>query len=83
MVDAGLAGGRSAARGSRFLLVAPRSSYPRTVSVHLATCPNCKGEMDVTDVGPYTRVRCPGCGEEVWCLSREIPPLIGKLRSRC
>jgi tRNA A-37 threonylcarbamoyl transferase component Bud32 len=65
MVDERLAGGRSAARGSRFLLVAPRSSYPSTVSAHLATCPNCKGEMDVTDVGPYTRVRCPGCGEEV------------------
>ena len=36
-----------------------------SVSTHLATCPNCEGEMDVTDVGPYTRVRCPACEEEV------------------
>ncbi|MFM1560665.1 MAG: hypothetical protein ACKJSK_15235, partial [Roseibacillus sp.] len=35
------------------------------MSTHLATCPNCEGEMDVTEVGPYTRVRCPGCGDEV------------------
>jgi len=35
------------------------------VSTHLATCPNCLGKMDVTDEGPFTRVRCPGCGDEV------------------
>ncbi|MED5419227.1 MAG: hypothetical protein VYA27_11020, partial [Verrucomicrobiota bacterium] len=42
-----------------------RYRYLGAVSTHLATCPNCSGEMDVTDVGPYSRVRCPECGEEV------------------
>ena len=42
-----------------------RYRYLGAVSTHLATCPNCSGEMDVTDVGPYSRVRCPKCGEEV------------------
>ena len=47
------------------MLPARRYRYLGGVSAHLATCPNCSGEMDVTDVGPYTRVRCPECGEEV------------------
>ena len=31
----------------------------------MASCPKCSAEMDVTDAGPYSRVRCPACGEEV------------------
>ena len=33
--------------------------------IHLATCPECGASMDVTDSGPYTRVKCPGCEIEV------------------
>ena len=32
---------------------------------HLASCPECRGEMNVADVGPFTRVACPTCGAEV------------------
>ena len=33
--------------------------------IHLATCQDCDAQMDVTDCGPFSRVKCPDCGREV------------------
>lgn len=33
--------------------------------IHLATCSDCDAQMDVTDLGPFTLVKCPDCEREV------------------
>ena len=49
----------------RVLLPGVQCDYHRAVRTHLASCPDCMAEMDVTDLGPYTRVSCPECGRDV------------------
>ncbi len=49
----------------RALLPGRRCGYHQAVSTHLASCPNCMAEMDVTDLGPYTRVACSECGRDM------------------
>ena len=36
-----------------------------TAMIHLATCTDWDAQMDVTDLGPFTLVKCPDCEREV------------------
>ena len=39
--------------------------YPAPEQSYLSTCPVCQNQIDVTSLDPFTKLKCPFCGQMV------------------